>query len=64
MPIDSHTNLAADHYPVVADIELPGSEVGVERKTPTLPERDGQESSEDDGQEAADAAAPCCERRR
>ena len=29
VPIDVHTRLAADHYPVVADIALPGSEVGV-----------------------------------
>ena len=29
VPIDEDTRLAADHYPVVADITLPGSEVGV-----------------------------------
>jgi endonuclease/exonuclease/phosphatase family metal-dependent hydrolase len=29
VPIDSATRLAADHYPVVAEIALPGSEVGV-----------------------------------
>jgi endonuclease/exonuclease/phosphatase family metal-dependent hydrolase len=28
VPIDANTRLAADHYPVVADIALPGSEVG------------------------------------
>jgi endonuclease/exonuclease/phosphatase family metal-dependent hydrolase len=31
VPIDGQTRLAADHYPVVADIALPGSEVGVGR---------------------------------
>jgi endonuclease/exonuclease/phosphatase family metal-dependent hydrolase len=29
VPIDGNTRLAADHYPVVADIALPGSEVGI-----------------------------------
>lgn len=29
VPVDSQTRLAADHYPVVADIALPGTEVGV-----------------------------------
>jgi endonuclease/exonuclease/phosphatase family metal-dependent hydrolase len=28
VPVDAATHLAADHYPVVADIALPGSEVG------------------------------------
>lgn len=32
VPIDARTRLAADHYPVVADIGLPGSEVGIGRK--------------------------------
>lgn len=31
VPIDASTRLAADHYPVVADISLPGSEVGIGR---------------------------------
>ncbi len=31
VPIDAQTRLAADHYPVVADVALPGSEVGVGR---------------------------------
>ena len=31
VPIDVQTNLAADHYPVVTDIALPGSEVGIGR---------------------------------
>ena len=34
VPIDADTRLAADHYPVVADISLPGSEVGVGREVP------------------------------
>jgi len=29
VPVDLDTRLAADHYPVVADIALPGSEVGI-----------------------------------
>jgi endonuclease/exonuclease/phosphatase family metal-dependent hydrolase len=29
VPIDAETRLASDHYPVVADIALPGSEVGI-----------------------------------
>jgi endonuclease/exonuclease/phosphatase family metal-dependent hydrolase len=29
VPIDAETRLAADHYPVVADIAVPGSEVGI-----------------------------------
>ena len=29
VPIDADTRLASDHYPVVADIALPGSEVGI-----------------------------------
>jgi endonuclease/exonuclease/phosphatase family metal-dependent hydrolase len=29
VPIDPQTRLAADHYPVVVDIALPGSEVGI-----------------------------------
>jgi endonuclease/exonuclease/phosphatase family metal-dependent hydrolase len=38
VPIDPQTRLAADHYPVVSDIALPGSEVGIGRKEPTLPD--------------------------
>ena len=61
VPIDPQTNLAADHYPVVADIALPGSEVGINRKTPTLPEGAGQTPGED-VLEADDAGAPpCCD---
>jgi endonuclease/exonuclease/phosphatase family metal-dependent hydrolase len=32
VPIDQQTRLASDHYPVVAEIALPGSEVGIGRK--------------------------------
>jgi len=32
VPIDPQTRLAADHYPVVSDIALPGSGVGIGRK--------------------------------
>ena len=38
VPIDAGTRLAADHYPVVADIALSGSEVGIGRKQPALPD--------------------------
>jgi endonuclease/exonuclease/phosphatase family metal-dependent hydrolase len=34
VPIDAMTRLAADHYPVVADIALPGSEVGIGKNGP------------------------------
>ena len=47
VPIDGQTHLAADHYPVVADIALPGSAVGIGRKQPTLPERTDQEPPPD-----------------
>lgn len=46
VPIDAQTRFAADHYPVVATIALPGSAVGIGRKPPTLPEV--VEASEDD----------------
>jgi hypothetical protein len=46
VPIDSNTRLAADHYPVVSDIELPGSAVGIRRKEPTLPPADGEQTDE------------------
>ena len=32
VPIDAQTRQASDHYPVVADIAVPGSEVGIGRK--------------------------------
>lgn len=35
--IDPQTRLAADHYPVVAEITLAGSEVGIGRKEPVVP---------------------------
>jgi endonuclease/exonuclease/phosphatase family metal-dependent hydrolase len=38
VPVDPQTRFAADHYPVVSDIALPGSEVGIGRKEPTLPD--------------------------
>lgn len=31
VPIDSQTRLASDHYPVVSDIALPGTQVGIGR---------------------------------
>jgi endonuclease/exonuclease/phosphatase family metal-dependent hydrolase len=34
VPIDEQTRLASDHYPVVADIAVPGSDVGIGRKEP------------------------------
>jgi endonuclease/exonuclease/phosphatase family metal-dependent hydrolase len=51
VPIDSDTRLAADHYPVVADIALPGSAVGIQRKQPILPQ------ATDEGQ-AAETEVP------
>ena len=33
VPITTATRWAADHYPVVADVTLPGSEVGVGKPT-------------------------------
>jgi endonuclease/exonuclease/phosphatase family metal-dependent hydrolase len=38
VPIDAKTRLASDHYPVVSNVALPGSAVGIGRKEPTLPE--------------------------
>jgi endonuclease/exonuclease/phosphatase family metal-dependent hydrolase len=60
VPIDPHTKLAADHYPVVADIALPGSEVGINRQTPTLPEGAGQTLGEDVLEPDEAGAPPCC----
>lgn len=37
VPINPATHLAADHYPVVSDLALPGSEVGIGRKQPQAP---------------------------
>jgi len=31
VPVDTQTRVAADHYPVVASLALPGSEVGIGR---------------------------------
>jgi endonuclease/exonuclease/phosphatase family metal-dependent hydrolase len=36
VPINEYTRLAADHYPVVANIALPGSEVGIGRTEPPV----------------------------
>lgn len=38
VPIDAQTRLASDHYPVVANIAVPGSQVGIRRHEPTLPD--------------------------
>jgi endonuclease/exonuclease/phosphatase family metal-dependent hydrolase len=57
VPIDSSTRLASDHYPVVSDIALPGSAVGIGRKEPTLPEAPGGEQTEEIAPED-DAGAP------
>lgn len=37
VPVDAQTRLASDHYPVVSDVVLPGSAVGIHRHEPTLP---------------------------
>ena len=52
VPIDAQTRFAADHYPVVATIALPGSEVGIGRKQPTLP--DVVESADEVGRNEED----------
>jgi endonuclease/exonuclease/phosphatase family metal-dependent hydrolase len=57
VPIDSQTRLAADHYPVVADIALPGSAVGIRRKDPTLPE-ETDEAPPPDPEVPDEAGAP------
>jgi endonuclease/exonuclease/phosphatase family metal-dependent hydrolase len=57
VPIDSSTRLAADHYPVVSDIELPGSAVGGGRKHPAQPEPDPEGQPEGLAPED-DAGAP------
>ena len=38
VPIDAQTRLASDHYPVVSNIAVPGSQVGIRRNEPTLPD--------------------------
>ena len=60
VPIDAHTRLAADHYPVVADITLPGSEVGLNRRTPVLPDGAGEGPGEDILEPDEAGAPPCC----
>lgn len=57
VPIDPQTRLAADHYPVVADIILPGSEVGI-GKTPVVPPVEGGRQPGEDITEPDDAGAP------
>ena len=57
VPIDAQTRLAADHYPVVADITVPGSEVGIGRKTPTPPPPAAGEPA-DEAAPPDDAGAP------
>jgi endonuclease/exonuclease/phosphatase family metal-dependent hydrolase len=52
VPIDAQTRFAADHYPVVATVALPGSAVGIGRKQPTLPEV--VEAEGNDGQDEED----------
>lgn len=56
VPIDIQTRLAADHYPVVADIVLPGSAVGIRWKETTLPE--GPNEGPPPETEVPDEAAP------
>ena len=46
VPIDADTRLAADHYPVVANIELPGSAVGIRRGEPRRPPAEEGERTE------------------
>jgi len=58
VPIDAQTRHAADHYPVVADIVLPGSEVGIGRKTPTVPPVEGERQPGENILEPDDAGAP------
>ena len=59
VPIDSSTRLAADHYPVVADIELPGAEVGIGRKEPTPPPpAEGEQAEEIVAEDDAGAPPP------
>ena len=60
VPIDPQTRLAADHYPVVADIALPGSEVGLHRKVPGLPDAADQSAEEDVLEPDEAGAPPCC----
>jgi endonuclease/exonuclease/phosphatase family metal-dependent hydrolase len=61
VPIDSQTRLAADHYPVVADIALTGSEVGIGRRAPASPQGAEREPGEDVLEPDEAGAAPCCE---
>ena len=58
VPIDASTRLASDHYPVVSDIELPGSAVGVGRKQPAQPEPVPGEQAEELATEDEAGAPP------
>jgi endonuclease/exonuclease/phosphatase family metal-dependent hydrolase len=57
VPIDASTRLAADHYPVVSDIALPGFAVGVRRTEATVPDLAEGEETEHVAPED-DAGAP------
>lgn len=50
VPIDPQTRLASDHYPIVSNIAVPGSQVGIRRKEPTPPDatREGKDEDEDE----------------
>jgi endonuclease/exonuclease/phosphatase family metal-dependent hydrolase len=57
VPVDDQTRFAADHYPVVADIALPGSAVGIGRqRAPTVPDVDTNATA--DAAESDEADAP------
>jgi endonuclease/exonuclease/phosphatase family metal-dependent hydrolase len=38
VPIDAQTRRASDHYPVVSSLAVPGSQVGIRRHVPTMPD--------------------------
>ncbi len=59
VPIDAKTRLASDHYPVVSDVALPGSAVGIGRKQPTLPEPlEGEDAPEVEPEDEVGAPPP------
>lgn len=59
VPVDEQTRYAADHYPVIADIALPGSAVGIgHQRTPTVPDVDTDAGADADATAADDAGAP------
>jgi endonuclease/exonuclease/phosphatase family metal-dependent hydrolase len=56
VPIDAKTRFASDHYPVVSDVALPGSAVGIRRKEPTRPEAgEGEDAAEVEPEDEAGA---------